>query len=152
MHFQSQPALWKCCGQRAAYSFFDLGEAPELESNLLDSVDFSVATVRALAFLVFLGHLSVKCPVPLQNIQRLLSRQCFLSTAMRLPSFPNLSFRSGFKDPGKEVLDGGEVAELPDLDFSFPVLEVEVPSELEGLVVVVVWLLLACWILSLCSQ
>ena len=71
---------------------------------------------------------------------------------MSLPSFPNLSFRSGFKDLEKEVLDGGEIAELPDLDFLFPVLEVEVPPELEGLVVVVVWLLPACWISSLCSQ
>ena len=69
---------------------------------------------------------------------------------MSLPSFPNLSFRSGFKDPEKEVLDGEEVAELPDLGFSFPVLEV--PPELEGLVVVVVWLVPARWISSLCSQ
>ena len=51
-----------------------------------------------------------------------------------------------------EVLDGGEVVELLDLDFLFPDLEVEVPPELEGLVVMVVWLLPACWILSLCSQ
>ena len=71
---------------------------------------------------------------------------------MSLPSFPNLSFRPGFEDLEREVLDGGEVAGLLDLDFSFPVLEVKVPPELEGLVVVVVWLLLACWILSLCSQ
>ena len=118
-----------------------MGEAPELESDFPDSVDLSVATARALALLVFLGHLSVKCLVPPQNIQRLLSRQRFLSAAVSLPSFPNLSFRSGFEDPEKEVLDGGEVAELLDLDFSFPVLEVEVPPELEGLVVVVVWLL-----------
>ena len=72
--------------------------------------------------------------------------------AMSLPSFPNLSFRPGFEDLEREVLDGGEVARLLDLDFSFLVLEVKVPPELEGLVVVVVWLLLACWILSLCSQ
>ena len=69
---------------------------------------------------------------------------------MSLPSFPNLLFRSGFKDLEKEVLDGEEVAELPDLGFSFLVLEV--PPKLEGLVVVVVWLLPACWISSLCSQ
>ena len=111
-----------------------------------------MTTVRALALLDFLGHLSAKCLVPLQNIQRLLSRWRFLSAAVSLPSFPNLSFRSSFEDLEKEVLDGGEVAELPDLDFSFPVLEVKVPPELEGLVVVVVWLLLARWISSLCSQ
>ena len=111
-----------------------------------------MAAARALALLIFLGHLSAKCPVPLQNIQRLLLRRCFLSAAVSLPSFPNLSFRSGFEEPEKEVLDDGEVVELPDLDFSFPFLEVKVPPELEGIVVVVVWLLLACWILSLCSQ
>ena len=71
---------------------------------------------------------------------------------MSLPSFSNLSFRSSFEDLEKEVLDGGVVAELLDLDFSFPVLEVKVPPKLEGLVVVVVWLLLAHWILSLRSQ
>ena len=71
---------------------------------------------------------------------------------MSLPSFPNFSFKSGFEDLEKEVLDGGEVVELLDLDFSFLDLEVEVPPELEGLVVMVVWLLLACWILSLHSQ
>ena len=71
---------------------------------------------------------------------------------MSLPSFPNLSFRSGFEDPEREVLDGGEVAELPDLNVSFLVLKVKVPPELEGLVVVIVWLLPARWILSLCSQ
>ena len=129
-----------------------MGEAPELESDFPDSADFSVAAARALALLDFLGHLSVKCPVPLQNIQRLLSRQHFLSAAVSLPSFPNLSIRSGFKDPEKDVLDGEGVAELPDLDFSFPVLEVKVPPELEGLVVMVVWLLPARWISSLCSQ
>ena len=129
-----------------------MGEAPELESDLLDFVNFSVATARALALLDFLGHLSAKCLVPLQNIQRLLLRWCFLLVAVSLPSFPNLSFRSGFKGLERDVLDGGEVAELLDLDFLFPGLEVEVPPELEGLVVVVVWLLLACWILSLHSQ
>ena len=71
---------------------------------------------------------------------------------MSWPSFPNFLFRSGFEDPEKEVLDGGEVAELPDLDFLFLVLEVEVPPELEGLVVMVVWLLPAHWISSLHSQ
>ena len=71
---------------------------------------------------------------------------------MSLPSFPNLSFRSSFEDPEKEVLDGGEVAGLPDLDFSFLFLEDEVPPKLEGLVVVVVWLLPACWISSLHFQ
>ena len=71
---------------------------------------------------------------------------------MSLPSFPNLLFRSGFEDLEKKVLDRGAVAELLDLDFLFPVLEVEVPPELEGLVVMVVWLLPAHWISSLCSQ
>ena len=94
----------------------------------------------------------MKFPVPPQNIQRLLLRWHFLSVAVSLPSFPSLSFRSSFDDPEGEVLDEGEFAELLDLDFSFPVLEVEVPPELEVLVVVVVWLLPACWILSLCSQ
>ena len=71
---------------------------------------------------------------------------------MSLPSFPSLSFRSGFEDPEGEFLDGGEFVELPGLGFSLLVVEVEVPPELEGLVVVVVWLLLACWISSLHSQ
>ena len=129
-----------------------MGEAPEIESDLLDSVDFSMTTVQALALLDFLEHLSVKCPVSLQNIQRLLLRWHFLSAAVSLPSFPNVSFRSSFEDLEKEVLDGGEVVGSPDLDFSFPFLEVKVPPEPEGLVVMVVWLLPAHWILSLHSQ
>jgi len=48
-----------CGGLGAAYSFFDLELAPEFESVLPDSV-VSVATARALAFLVFLGQLSTK--------------------------------------------------------------------------------------------
>ena len=71
-----------------------------------------MAAAQALALLDFLGHLSVKCLVPLQNIQRLLLRWCFLSAAVSLPSFPNLSIRSSFEDLEKEVLDGEGVAEF----------------------------------------
>jgi len=47
-----------CRGLGAAYSFFDLELAPEFESILPDSA--AMATVRALAFLVFFGQLSAK--------------------------------------------------------------------------------------------
>jgi len=47
-----------CGGPGAAYSFFDLELAPELESILPDSA--AMAAARALAFLVFFGQLSAK--------------------------------------------------------------------------------------------
>jgi len=47
-----------CGGPGAAYSFFDLELAPELESVLPDSA--AMAAAQALAFLVFFGQLSVK--------------------------------------------------------------------------------------------
>jgi len=51
-------ARWLCGGPGAAYSFFDLELAPELESILPDSA--AMAAARALAFLVFFGQLSAK--------------------------------------------------------------------------------------------
>jgi len=47
-----------CGGPGAAYSFFDLELAPELESVLPDSA--AMAAAQALAFLVFFGQLSAK--------------------------------------------------------------------------------------------
>jgi len=51
-------AHWLCGGLGAAYSFFDLEFAPELESILPDSA--GMAAAQALAFLVFFGQLSTK--------------------------------------------------------------------------------------------
>ena len=53
----------------------------------------------------------VMCPARLQNIQSLLSKWFFCSTAVSLPSFPNLVVRSGLPPELPEVL-----AALP-LDF-----------------------------------
>jgi len=47
-----------CGGPEAAYSFFDSELAPKFESILPDSA--AMATVQALAFLVFFGQLSTK--------------------------------------------------------------------------------------------
>ena len=72
-------------------------------------------------------------------MQRLLSRHCFRSSAVSLPSFPSLAVRSS-----RVELDAGLLASLeepdvladevvlPDLDFSCPDLD-ELPPELEGL-------------------
>ena len=72
-------------------------------------------------------------------MQRLLSRHCFRSSAVSLPSFPSLAVRSGHVDPDAGVLAGLEELDmlvdkvvLLDLDFSCPDLD-ELPPELEGL-------------------
>ena len=41
------------------------------------------------------GQSLAMCPVRLQNIQSLLSKRCFLSLAVSLPSFPNFDVKSG---------------------------------------------------------
>ena len=72
-------------------------------------------------------------------MQRLLSRHCFRSSAVSLPSFPSLAVRSGCVEPDAGLLAGLEEPDvlvdevvLPDLDFSCPDLD-ELPPELEGL-------------------
>ena len=72
-------------------------------------------------------------------MQRLLSRCCFRSLAVSLPSFPSLAVRSGHVEPDTGLLAGLEEPDmladevvLPDLDFSCPDLD-ELPPELEGL-------------------
>ena len=86
---------------------------------MLDSTNFSVATAQALAFLDFLGHWSVKCPVPLQNMQRLLLSCHLRSLAINLPSLPRLLVKSGFEELDEGCLFGlDKPEELPVLDFS----------------------------------
>ena len=112
-----------CGGLGAAYSFFDLELAPELESILPDSA--AMATAQALAFLVFFGQLSTKCPVPPQNMQRLFLSHCLRSSAVSFPSLPSLLVKSSL-EPDEDwlvvALDELEVlvelVELPVLDFS----------------------------------
>jgi len=56
-----------CRGLGAAYSFFDSELAPELVESILPDSE-AMAAARTLAFLDFFGQLSVKCPVPPQNM------------------------------------------------------------------------------------
>ena len=71
-------------------------------------------------------------------MQRLLSRRCFRSSAVSLPSFPSLAVRSGHVEPDASLLAGLEELDvladevvLLDLDFSCLDLD-ELPPELEG--------------------
>ena len=125
-----------CGGLGAAYYIFDLELAPKLESILPDSA--AMAAAQALAFLDFFGQLSVKCPVPPQNMQRLLSSHHLCSSVVSFPSLPSLLVKSSL-EPDEDwllvALDEPEVlAELGEL----PVLAGwdlgELPPELEGLV------------------
>ena len=77
---------------RAALYFFALVEAPEVEAGLAELVSeaVSVATARALAFLLFLGQLSMKWPDHPQNMQSLLSMHLLRSSGVNLPSLPSL--------------------------------------------------------------
>jgi len=106
-----------CGGPGAAYSFFDSELAPKFESVLPDSS--AMATAQALAFLDFFGQLSVKCPVPSQNMQRLLLSHCLCSSAVSLLSSPSLLVKSSFEleeDWLLVTLDKPEVlAELGEL-------------------------------------
>ena len=91
-------------------------------------------------------------------MQRLLSRHCFRSSAVSLPSFPSLAVRSSRVEPDVGLLAvleepdvlGDEVVFL-DLDFSCVDL-VELPLELEGLGDEVDWDLEEQVSLSLHSQ
>ena len=91
-------------------------------------------------------------------MQRLLSRHCFRSSAVSLPSFPSLAVRSSRVEPDVGLLAvleepdvlGDEVV-LLDLDFSCVDL-VELPLELEGLGDEVDWDLEEQVSLSLHSQ
>jgi len=78
-----------------------------------------MATARALAFLDFFGQLSAKCPVPPQNMQRLLLSRLLRSSAVSFPSLPSLLVKSGL-EPDEDwllvVFDEPEVlAELGEL-------------------------------------
>ena len=88
-------------------------------------------------------------------MQRLLSRHCFRSSVVSLPSFPSLAVRSSHVEPDMGLL---AVLEEPDvlgdevvLDFSCVDL-VELPLELEGLGDEVDWDLEEQVSLSLHSQ
>ena len=72
-------------------------------------------------------------------MQRLLSRCCFCSSAVSLPSLPSLLVRSSLLELEEDrllvVLDkpvGVELEVLPALDFSLPRLD-ELPLESEDL-------------------
>ena len=78
-------------------------------------------------------------------MQRLLSRRCFRSSAVSLPSFPTLAVRSGHVELDAGLLAGLEEPDvlvdevvLPGLDFSCPDFD-ELPLELEGLADEVDW-------------
>ena len=75
----------------AALYFFE-------SSRVVDDASLALAA-RAFALEaeeVFFGHSLALCPVPPQNMQRLLANQRARSSEVSLPSFPILLERSGF--------------------------------------------------------
>ena len=75
----------------AALYFFEL-------SRVVDDASLALAA-RAFALEaeeVFFGHSLALCPVPPQNMQRLLANRRARSSEVSLPSFPSLLERSGF--------------------------------------------------------
>ena len=100
-----------------------------MESGFLD---VAAAVAQALVCFAFLWHLSAKCLVPPQNMQRLLLRCHFHSSAVSLPSFLSLAVKSG-----RVELDVGLLASLEELgmlvdEVALPDLD-QLPPELEGL-------------------
>ena len=80
------------CGVTGAVLYF-------FESS--GAADDASLTLAAWAFAleaeeVFFGHLLALCPVPPQNMQRLLANRQVCSSEVSLPSFPSLLERSGF--------------------------------------------------------
>ena len=75
----------------AALYFFE-------SSGVVDDASLALAA-RAFALEaeeVFFGHSLALCPVPPQNMQRLLANRRAHSSEVSLPSFPSLLERSGF--------------------------------------------------------
>ena len=80
--------------------------------------------------LVDFGQSLAMCPARPQNIQSLLSKRFFRSTAVSLPSFPNLVVRSGFPLELPEVLAAFPLDSLVSLGAA---VKEEAEAEVDGL-------------------